>query len=172
MDADEQRRAWQRFLAAEEAGRPDQAEEQLFELFRALPRPAPSAGFAGRVMARVGRRRVFARPAVRFGLAAALVACFLGAALLLPMVPAVAGLLSPGSVVAGFAEALASIAGRFAAGVAFWHQAGDAARALGHVVVQPPIFVLVAAQLMVAALALRALTRLAVSQRSSDHAAT
>jgi hypothetical protein len=171
MTNHDQRRAWSRFLEAEAAGRFDRAEEELFVLFRALPRPAPSAGFAGRVMAQVVRRRPFARPVVRFGLAAALVGCFLGAALLLPMVPSLAALLSPGTLVAGFADLLASIAGRFAAGAADWQEVGSAARALGRAVAQPPIFALVAAQLLVAALALRALARLAVSQRSPDHAA-
>ena len=60
-------------------------ERELVELFRSLPEVRPRAGFADRVMARIARPSWFARPAVRFLVAAAVAFAALSAALLLPV---------------------------------------------------------------------------------------
>jgi hypothetical protein len=53
-----------RWLAAEEAGRPAEAEAEaaLAALFAAIERPAPSPGFAQRVVERAGRLGLLAAP--------------------------------------------------------------------------------------------------------------
>jgi hypothetical protein len=54
------RRIVTRWLEAEEAGRLDEADEQLGQAIRGLPRPRPPAGFADRVLLAAGF--VHARP--------------------------------------------------------------------------------------------------------------
>src|SRR5258708_30791228 len=54
--------AMSRWLAAEQSGFAEDAEAALAELLEELPRPAPSAGFANRVLARTA---ITALPASR-----------------------------------------------------------------------------------------------------------
>jgi hypothetical protein len=161
-------RAWSRYLDAEREGRLDEAETELAELFHGLSRPAPRAGFADRVMARV--HSPFASPAFRLALAATLVAAALAAALLAPMVPALIALLGPGDLVAALAEGLTALAGRFATGAALWRDIGNTTAALGRAASHPQVLILVSIQFALAALALRVLASLAGKKGSTDHA--
>jgi len=173
MDPMSDKRAWSRYLDAEASGSSEAAEAALAELFRALPRPAPAAGFAARVMARVARRRSpFALPVVRFGLAASLVAAALGALLIVPMLPGLLGLVEPGSVVSAFVRSLSAATARLAAGAALWQDAAAVGRALGRAVLYPRLPVLFVAQFVIAAAALRALAALASPKRSTHHVAS
>lgn len=160
---------WQRFLEAEREGSSAEADLALGELFRALPRPSPAAGFAARVMARVARRSVFARPAVRFGLAAALVAAALAAALALPALGPLAGLIGPAGVLHLLIDAATDLVVRVGHGLELWQTLATAARSLGAAALHPPVLLLLVLQLAIAAAALRALAGLAVPKRSSSH---
>lgn len=162
--------AWLRFLAAEEAGREAEAETALAALFAALPAPAPRPGFAGRVMARIAPRSLFAHPSFRFGVAAALALAALSTALLAPMVVPLAGLVSLADLIGGGSRLLAAAAVRFASVLAGWESIGQIAAAVGRALVAPETLPFVLAQFAVAALALRGLVRIARLQRSSNHA--
>lgn len=162
---------WQRFLAAEHDREADRADRALAELFRDLPRPRPAAGFASRVMARVAQRSVFARPAVRFGLAAALVAVALAAGLLAPAIAPLAGLIGPAGVLHLLVDAATGLAVRIGHGIEVWQTLGSAAHSVGEAALHLPVLSLLILQLALAAAALRALSGLAVSKRSTYHVA-
>jgi len=162
---------WRSFLEAESGGLPEAADRALAELFSELPRPRPSAGFAARVMARVGRRSLFANPAVRFGLAAALVAVALGAGLLAPAIAPLAGLIGPAGALHLLVDSFANVATRLGHGLELWQTLASAGRSLREAALHPPILVLLVLQLVIAAGALRALAALAVPKRSSAHVA-
>lgn len=161
---------WQRFLDAERDGRSGEADHALAELLRELPRPRPAAGFAARVMARVARRSVFARPAVRFGLAAALVAVALTAGLALPAIGPLAGLIGPAGVLHLLVDSATDLTIRVGHGLEIWQTLAAAARSVGAVALHPPVLFLLVLQLAIAAAALYALAGLAVPKRSSSHA--
>jgi hypothetical protein len=156
---------WLRFLEAERASRPEQAEAELAALFGALERPAPRPGFAGRVLARVRRRSIFARPAVRVAVAAALAAVAVGAALFAPAIGPLLAFAAPSGLLGAAAQIAAAVAGRLAAGAALWQDAAETARALARALLHPAVLSLLAALFAVATLGLRALAVLATTQR-------
>lgn len=163
---------WSRFLAAEAGEREAEAEAALAELFRALPERRPRPGFADRVMLRVARRRSgFARPGVRFALAAALVAVAVSVALVAPVLAPLAGLIGPGGVIAFAVEGLTRLATRFAEGLATWAPLATAGRALGRALLEPRLAGLLVGQFLIAAFALRGLAGVVSAQRSSVHVA-
>ncbi|KAB2957115.1 MAG: hypothetical protein F9K18_12930 [Thermoanaerobaculia bacterium] len=163
---------WSRFLAAEAGGRDAEAEAALAELFRALPERRPRPGFADRVMLRVAvRPGWFARPAVRFALAATLVALAVSAALLVPLLAPLAGLIGPGGALGFAVEGLSRIATRFAEGLAAWAPLATVGRALGRALLEPRLAGLLVVQFLIAALALRGLAGVVSAQRSTVHVA-
>ena len=170
MSARDPSAAWSRFLAAEAAGRTDEAEAALAAWFAVAPRPAPGPGFAGRVMARIARRSLFARRPVRLGLAAALALAALSAALLAPMALPLAGLVGVSEVIRLGTGAFARLAVLVASGLSGWEMLAEVAGAVGRALVAPAALPFVAAQFAVAALALRGLLHLASYRRRSNHA--
>jgi len=162
--------SWRRFREAEAAGRAADADLALRELFLALPRLAPASGFAGRVLARVRRPSVFARPGVRYGLAAALVIAALSVALLAPMALPLAGLIGPGSVVSLVIRGVAGLSVRAASGLAIWGSLAGAVQVVGRAMFHPPVLALLLLQFALAAAALRGLRALVPSTRSARHA--
>ena len=165
--------SWRRFREAEAAGRDADADLALRELFSALPRLAPAPGFGDRILARIARRRsVFALPAVRFGLAAALLVAAIGTALVAPMALPLAGLIGPGGVLAAAIRGLAGFSVRAASGLATWSSLSSAAWALGRALLHPPVLALLLLQFAIAAIALRGLVALTPSTRSSRHASS
>ena len=168
--------AWSRFLAAEGDGRDAAAEAALAELFRELPERRPRPGFAGRVMARVAaaqarQRSWLARPAARIAIGAAAVAAAVSSALLLPLIGPLARWVGPGGAIEMFIGGLVGVATRFAAGLAAWEPLATTARALGLALLEPRMAALLFLQLLVAALALRALVGIVSAQRSHVHVA-
>jgi hypothetical protein len=163
--------AWSRFLAAEAAGRADEAEAALAAWFAATPRPAPASGFAGRVMARLAQRSLFARRPVRLGVAAALALAALSAALVAPMVLPLAGLVSVSDLVRLGSGAFARLAVFVASGLSGWELLAGVVGAVGRALLAPAALPFVAAQFAVATLALGGLLRLASHSRRSNHAA-
>ena len=159
-------------LEAEGTGRSEEAEASLAALFEALPRPGPRPGFADRVLARVRHRPLFARPAARLAVAASLLAVAIGTALLAPAIGPLLALVGPADLLGAAVEAATGLAGRLAAGVVAWRDAGATAQALARAIVHPAILILLVAQFAVASLALRALAGLSVTtqRRGVPHA--
>jgi len=161
--------AWTRYLEADLAGRPEEAERALVEALRALPRPEPRPGFAARVLARVEPPSWFARTGVRAALAAAAVL----AALSLAVVPAAAapivGLVGPGGLLHLFADGFTGLALRLGSGLDLWRTLATIADALAAAALRPPVALLLLSQLALAALALDRLAALARSRRSTPH---
>lgn len=162
--------AWSRFLAAEAAGRTDEAEVALAAWFAATPRAAPAPGFAARVMVRIARGSLFARLPVRLGVAAALALAALSAALLAPMALPLAGLVSLADLLQLGTRAFAHLAVLVASGLSGWERLAEILGAVGRALVAPAFLPYVAAQFAVAALALRGLVSIAASRRRSNHA--
>jgi hypothetical protein len=160
-----------RFLEAELSGRPEVSDPALVELLRALPGARPAHGFVGRVMARLPRRRpsIFARPAARWALGATTAVAALAAGLLLPALGPVAGLIGPAGFLHAFIVSFADLVARFAHGLELWSSIAAVSRTLGEAALHPEVLLLLVLQLAVAALALRALTALALPERSSSH---
>ncbi|HYL05098.1 MAG TPA: hypothetical protein VE075_03610 [Thermoanaerobaculia bacterium] len=160
--------AMARWLDAERSGLDDAAEAALAELLVELPRPAPPAGFAERVLALAlpaPRRRRLERRAwgwrAALGLAAAAV-----------MVLSLASFWLPAAArVVGTSLRAASIAGLLQAGIDAIITAGEAlasaalfankllllVRAVAEPLASPPVAVLAGACLLVSVLALRLL---------------
>jgi hypothetical protein len=170
MRAHDPSAAWLRFLAAEAAGREEEAEAALTALFAAAPAPAPAAGFADRVMARIASRSPFARPAVRFGLAAALLLAALSTALLAPMFVPLARLVSLADLLDAGLRLSTALTVQIATGLSLWESVGGVAGTLARALLHPVTLPFVLAQFAVAALALRGLIRIASLKRSSSHA--
>jgi hypothetical protein len=164
-----------RWLAAERSGLDDAAAEAAFaELLAGLPRPAPPAGFAERVLARARRpatRRSWlgwrrAAPGLRgvIAAAAAAAAAALLALLLQPVPSGVAAAMAArfgatsiaGLLQVGVGAAIA--AGRWLAGVvAFGNQLLLLVRAVAEPLATAPVAALAAASLLVSVLAMRCL---------------
>ena len=163
---------WSRYLAAEAGQREPEAEAALAELFRALPGRRPRPGFPDRVLLRLAARPGWsAHPAARLALAAALVVVAISAALLLPLVAPLAGLIGPGGAIGLAVEGFIGLATRFAEGLAAWSPLATAARAVGRALLEPRLAGLLVLQFLIAALALRGLVGVVSAQRSSVHAA-
>lgn len=160
---------WRRFLAAEAAGRAEEAEAALAALFALAPSPAPAVGFADRVLAEITRRSLFARRSVRLGLAASLALAALSAALLAPMALPLLRLLSFGELVHAGTGAIAGLAAHVAAGLSVWETVSEIVGAVGRALVRPASLPFLILQFAVAALALRGLAHVAGFRRSLRH---
>ena len=168
--------SWSRYLEAERLGREEEAQVALLALFsESLERPGPAPGFADRVFARLAplvplaRRSLFARRSVRLALAASLAVAGLGAGLLAPMVPPLAGLVEPGKLFGGLVGLVSDLAVRFANGVAAWQIVGDTVSTLARAVTNPTVVGLLLLQLLLAAAALRGLSALVSKEGSFGH---
>jgi hypothetical protein len=160
-----------RWLAAERAGRPDEAEAALLELFEALPALAPPAGFADRVLERAGLQvetvweSLFASRWLRLALALCLLATSLSALWLPQTLLALLETWSFGGLVEVWVRTLAEAGVWLAAIFRF----GGWLYSLGETLVQPlatpPVAALVGGCLLVSALAFRFLRDL-IQERS------
>jgi hypothetical protein len=163
--------SWSRYLEAERSGREEEAELLLLELFTALPQAVPAAGFAGRILARIGpaaRRSLLSHRSVRLALAASLIVAGVGAALVAPMVPPLAALVGPGRLLGGIVSLVSSLAVRFASGVAVWEQVGAIVGTLARAAANPTVAALLLFNLLLAAGALRGLAVLASGLESKE----
>lgn len=164
--------ALERFLAAEQAGREEDAEGALTALFGQLPALGPRPGFAARVLARVAMRPLFARPWVRWSLAASTLATALAAGLLLPLVGPVFGWIGPARLLHLLVAAFTSLLARVVRGLEVWETVAAVSRTLSEVALHLPILMLLVLQLAIAAAALHALAGLALPKRSDLHVAS
>jgi hypothetical protein len=155
------------WLAAEQSGLDDVAETALAELLGALPGPAPSAGFADRVLAQALpaplRRRVGWRALAASGLAAAaslaLVVAWLWPAVLRAphALRATLGMTSVSSLLQRGVDAILGLGPWVAGLVALVDKLLLLVRAVAEPLATPPVAVLAALCLLVSILALRCL---------------
>lgn len=165
-----------RWLAAEardgEAGSSSgqDAEVALFHLFQKLPAPAPSDGFGGRVLAQAGLL-----PAPAFGwLRWAVTVCVLiaGASCFLwvPVAVELLGHLSWWAPIDLASQAIRALGDGLRRGFAFWELLSRIGGAVGDAAAQPRILTVLAAGVVIASLAFRALLDLTSRERSWTHA--
>src|SRR5437763_9323047 len=148
--------ALNRWLAAERDDRSDAADiadAALRELFEALPGLAPAAGFADRVLARVGlqpeTRDVFASRALRLVLVFSLIATSLGAIWLPPTLRALARLWTLSGVVRLGARALAEGSRGLATALSLGEWLFSLGRALSAPLMTPQVMAALTAGLLV-----------------------
>jgi hypothetical protein len=166
-----------RWLAAEAAGRLDDAEEALGALFARLPRPAPPAGFAGRVMRAAGwSPAALAGPAaapVRWPLRAALVASLVLVGLAVRALPSLlaalaplADRLSPARLFEGATAGLVGAVRWLVEARSLWSALARFGGWAGEIATSPPLALALVAVLATAAAALRLLAALIAHERS------
>jgi len=163
------RELWRLFLEAEASGSDERAEAALGALFHGLPERAPSAGFRARVMASIGPRSAFARPLVRWSVAAALAAAAASLVFLVPALVALGRAWGLGGGLSALTDSWIFVALRFADAASTWEMFRPLAGAISLAASTPPMLLFLLSQLGIAALALRGLRRLAVPVRSSRH---
>ncbi len=154
------------WLAAERQGREAEAEEVLFEVFRAFPLTLPSSGFAGRVL--VGAGVVWSWQA-RAAVAAGVLLSGLAAAFLVPAAITLRHLVTPGDVMVAVAQGLAAAAGTLDEILSLWRFVAGLQEALWLVVATPPVTLTLLAMIAVATLAYRWLVELLALQRSPQY---
>jgi hypothetical protein len=165
--------ALRRWLAAEAAERPAEAETALAELFAALPRLAPPAGFADRVMLAAALAPPAASRAVAWTLRGLLAAAVALVALGVPSLPR---LLAPAW--AGFSlsrlfdavtSGLVAAARWIAAALSFWDGLARLGAWVAQTTTAPAVATALLAGLVLAAAALRLLAELIAHERSWSH---
>lgn len=169
-----------RWLAAEQDGRDGDAETALLALFEALPPLAPPAGFADRVLARVGlaapvpvRRNLFVPVWVR----ALVTLALLGTGLALPWLSGVlrslasvgSALWSPGDLVRLGTGALIALSQGLVAALAFWDWLLGIGRAFAAPLATPAMTLFMIGCLLVSLVAFHFLRNLITRDRSWIH---
>lgn len=155
-----------RWLTAERQGRDTEAEEVLFEVFRAIPLALPSAGFADRVL--VGAGVVWSWH-LRSAIAACVFLSGLSAAFLLPAAFALLRLVTPGDVLSAVAQGLAGAASSLDEILSLWRFVAGLQEALWLVVATPQVTLTLLAMTALATLAYRSLVELLALQRSPQY---
>lgn len=158
------RRATASFLAAEAKADDAAAEAALRTLFAALPRTAPRAGFAERVLAVAGVAPPPASPVLRWAAVAAVLLAGLSLGALAPALWALARHLEPAGLVAAGVELLATGFGIVEVAAPLWRLALALSRTAGALLAQPPVLAL----LLLAAASGAALHRLSRSTLTDD----
>jgi hypothetical protein len=166
--------ALDRWLAAERDDRSDEADAALREMFEALPRLAPPAGFANRVLARTGlqtaaARSVFASRLLRLALVLSLIATGLGGIWLPPTLRALVGLWSLGDLVELGIRAVAAGSRGLATvlGVCDW--VFSLGRTVAGPLMTPQVMTVLTLCLLVSGLAFRFLRDQISGERSWNH---
>ena len=169
-----------RWLAAEQGDRADEAEAALAALFTALPPLQPPAGFADRVMLRAGlvavpetmavpvpaRRSLFASLWVRGGLTLCLLAVGVSVLWLPQMLRALAGLLSVGGLVRIWTGSLVTACRWLGSALGLWDFLLTVGRALATPLETPAVALALVSCLLVSMLAFRFLRGLITRDRS------
>lgn len=175
-----------RWLAAEARARDEEqgaekAEEALLQLFRSVPRPAPPAGFAERVLARAGvtvaaADTALSRPAGRiWGWAVAVCVALVGVSSLfwLPVAWELLREVGWWAPVELAGESVRALGDALRRGFVFWELLSRMSVALGRAVARPSVAMSLAGAVLVAVLAFRwllDLTTASARERSWSHA--
>lgn len=162
------------WLTAESAGRSEDADRALAALFAMVPRLAPGAGFADRVLRRAGLTapaRSLARP-VRWLVAAsvALIAAFAG--VLPSLAPWLAERTSFVGVVDATSGGIVTVAGWLRGSLVVWDALSGISSAVATTAATPPVALALLAALAAAGLALRLLSDLLANEGSWTYART
>ena len=160
-----------RWLAAERSGATDRVESTLVELFRLLAQPAPSAGFADRVVARLAPMPQVEKLALgwRLTLAASLMLVALSVGWLpmvvLPLIEAA----RVGQLVEIAAAGLVAGSRALAGWLSFWHSMIEVNRVVVTVVSKPPVAATLVAVAGLTAVSFRVFSVLMAAERSTHH---
>jgi hypothetical protein len=152
---------------------PIPSEARLYELFAALARLEPAAGFVDRVMASlpgVRRRSWFDSRWTRAALAAALVGVALSTALLVPTAFSALRAAGPGTILSTWIGAVADLFAGIGASLGTWERLAGISRAFGVALAQPKALLILVANAALAALAFRGLVSLS-PRRGKSHVA-
>jgi hypothetical protein len=167
---------WERWLAAETAGDAAEAEARLLALFARLDDPAPSPGFADRVVARAlteAPARRAARGRLSRAVAAGLLAAAgLAAALLLPGCLALLGLVGWAGLPALAVQALAAVAGSVGRAFADWQGLLGVLQPVARALARPPVVTALAGLALLSSLALASLARALERGKGVHHVPT
>ena len=161
-----------RWLREERRGAAAAADAALRRVFRALPAPAPSAGFVERVM--VGAGLAPARPAPaalgwRIVISASLVLAAGAAAAAPGLALRLLRSVSPGALIRLGAEGVVETCQRLAEGLAVWQTLTSIGETLSQVLTAPPILAALLAATLLSAGGFRLLHGLlAVDRRAED----
>ncbi len=155
-----------RWLAAERQGRDTEAEEVLFEVFRAFPLALPSVGFADRVL--VGAGVVWSWH-LRSAVAACVFLSGLSAVFLLPAAIGLLRLIAPGDILAVVAQGLAGAASSLHEILSLWRFVAGLQESLWLVVATPEVTLTLLAMTALATLAYRSLVELLALHRSPQY---
>jgi len=160
-----------RWLSAERSEKVEWAESALIELFGLLAQPAPGAGFADRVMARLAPLPQAERIALGWRLT--LATCLMLVALSVAWLPVIAMPLIEVVRLSQLFELLAAglIAAiqALASWLSFWHSLIEVNRVVVTVASKPPVAVILAAMMGLTAISLRAFSVLMAAERSTHH---
>jgi hypothetical protein len=172
------RRTLERWLAAEQRGRPEEAEEALRILFREVPRFEPAPGFADRVLAGAGLARHQAQAVAEF-LRAAVVLALLAMGLFAVAVWTAAGALSwpgvlarlnPVQALTGLVGLVGSLVEWMLGGFAVWSGLAQVSGTVARIAATPTVTGALVVCALISILAFRALQDLVVRERSWTHA--
>lgn len=147
------------------------SEQELFELFAALPRWAPGAGFVERVLLALPRRTWLDSRWTKGWLAAAVLGVALATALLVPTVFALARIAGPAALLSAWASAVGDLFLGIGESFGAFERFVGLGQAFAKALAQPRALFLILANVAVATLAFRGLLALAPSPRKgTSHA--
>ena len=166
------RQSTRRWLAAERSKRDDAAESALLEVFEALSEPAASEGFAEAILRRIDAHPVpVALPtAMRWVVAAAMIAAAVSVAVLPPVLTTLSRLVELGALVEFTGALLIGASRTLASWLAFWQSLAEISRLMLSLVSTPRVALALVGALGVSIVALRFISRLMTSDRSRGYA--
>jgi len=167
-------RRFRRWMHDEKAQRADGADVAFKHFFDSLPHPAPTAGFAERVLAQLGLE-ILPVPATapamagayRVGIAFALLMAGLVAATLPGIVIPMVGSLSPGLLTDVALDSLAGLVRTMSRGLALGRAFADVGQTLQEALLTPMVMMTIAASALTSIIAFRVLHQVLTRDRSS-----
>jgi hypothetical protein len=168
---DQLKQTMRRWLLAERSGTVAAADRALRDLFSVLVDPAPSAGFADRVMLRLAPMPEAGRLALgwRLTLAACLVVAALSVAYLPLVVWPLAEFVRVGGLVQLLGTALAAASRALVDWLSFWQSLAGVNIVLMTVISKPSVAAMLFAVAVLTAISFRILSGLMVAKRSPYH---
>ena len=160
-----------RWLAAERSGTTERVESALTQLFAMLTQPAPSAGFADRVVGRLAPMPQVEKVALvwRLTLAACLMLVALSVAWLPVVVMPLIEAANVGRLVGILTAGLVAGSQVLAGWLSFWHSLIEVNRVVVTVVSKPPVAATLIAVAGLTAVSFRAFSVLMAAERSTHH---
>ena len=162
--------AIRRWLASERRGNEREAEHTLARVFRAMPMPAASAGFADRVLAGVGLGSAAVYPGwSRAAIAACLLVAGLALSYTLPLVLSLTRLVAPGEAAGLLVQGFVALVGRLDEALSIWRFFAGLVETSMLIVTAPPVLLTLLALAALSAFTLRGLSDLLSEGRSPGY---